>query len=298
MSDSAPAPGHRETDLVDKDRQLVHLLAFAGREFDRVRDLLITDDEPGPDAVAQATEKRTGEAPGGGDGDAAHTTDVGSGPKGGLTGRLGSVLGAVGSVAGGAARVITGSVHPRSDNWEELDLEKRVDWWVNRFGTAAAVVAAVPNLGGKLGTVVGVGGLVAVAAQVLVINAVAREMGVQDLDRRVQVAAELAFGRKLDLDLVRAAHDAPEAQAADAPPGAAPEEGRALPSLAGRTAALVWRVARRIWTFRFAIEKRQQGGFFSQAVSNLPLVGAVGGFVNERKGISVAAEKARRAFGS
>lgn len=266
-----------EQTLTDQDRQIVQILAFAGREFDRVRELLITDDEPGVDQVREAApeEEKADDKEGG---------------------ALATVLDAVGAVAQSAGRVVTGSVHPRHDDWDSLALDERIDWWVARFGTAAAAIASVPNLGGRLGRAVGVGSLVAVAAQVLIVNAVAHEMDAEDLATRVSVAADIVFGRELSPEAVRAALDDPEAQPEENPAGEDPEENTGVFAFAGRTAALIWRVARRLWGFRSGLEERQQGGFISRAISNLPVVGAVGAFFNEKKGISRAADKAREAF--
>lgn len=266
-----------EQTLADQDRQVVQILAFAGREFDRVRDLLIRDDEPGVDQVREAApdEEKTDDKEGG---------------------ALARVLDTVGAAAQSAGRVVTGSVHPRHDDWDTLGLDQRIDWWVARFGTAAAAIASVPNLGGRLGQAVGVGSLVAVAAQVLIVNAVAHEMGVSDLDKRVSVAADIVFGREISPEAVHVALDDPEAQPEEEPAGEGPEEKTGVLAFAGRTAALIWRVARRLWSFRSGLEERQQGGFISRAISNLPVVGAVGAFFNEKKGISRAADKAREAF--
>ncbi|WP_312721043.1 hypothetical protein [Mobilicoccus sp.] len=265
------------TTLSDDDRQVVTFLAFASREFDRARDLLLGDDEPGEQEVAAAVEADP-------DADEEHKS---------AARRL---LSAAGTVVGVAGRLAFGSVHPRAEGWDSASLDDRTSWWVSRFGTAAAALAAVPGIGGRLGKMVGIGDVVGAAAQILVVNAVAREMGRADVGERVVAAAHIVLGHDLDPAAVHSVLDAPEAQADPDQPGDAEEEKRGLLGRVGRTGALVWRVAKRMRSLRADLDERQQGGFFSRALSNLPGVGAVGAFVSERSGISQAAKKTRATF--
>lgn len=267
-----------EPSIAEDQRDAVRVLAFAAREFDRVRDLLVRDDEPGEKEVAEAVEAD----------ESADEADRGAARK---------LLGAIGSVAGTAGRLVTGSVHPRHHDWATTNLEDRIDWWVGRFGTAAAALAAVPGLGGKVGQLVGVDDVVGASAQILVVNAVAREMDVTDVGERVAVAGRIVLGHELDADAVSAALEDPDAQPETDAPGEAPKEKKGPLARVGRTAQLLWRVARRIQNLRSDLDNRRKGGLFSRALSNLPVVGALGGFVSERKGISRAADDARSAFG-
>lgn len=263
--------------ISDDDRQVVSILAFAAREFDRVRDLIVHDDEPGVRQVAGARE--------------VERADAKRGPLGGL-------FGAVGAVAGAAGRVVTGKVHPAHRGWSQAPVDERIDWWVGRFGTAAAALAAVPGLGGRIGKLTSLDDVIAAAAQVLVVNAVAREMGVSDLGRRVSVAGRIVLGRTLDPQAVQRALDDPEAQPQEAAPGQAAEERTGPLARVGRSAALVWRVAGRFRRLHSSLDKRRKGGLFARALGNFPGVGAFGSFLSERKGISRAADDARTAFSS
>ncbi|GAB46920.1 hypothetical protein [Mobilicoccus pelagius] len=265
------------TPLTDDERRIVTILAFASREFDRARDLLLGDDEPGEQEVAAGVEAdpKTEEE---------------------HKGAARKVLSAAGAVVGVAGRLALGSVHPRAKGWDTASLDDRIDWWTKRFGTAAAALAAVPGLGGKIGKMVGVGDVVGAAAQILVVNAVARETGRDDVSDRVAAAARIVLGHDLDPAAVDAVVDAPEAQPEPEVPGEAAEEKAGILGRVGRTGALVWRVATRIKGVRADLDERQQGGFLSRAVSNLPGVGALGAFVSERSGISQAADKAREEF--
>lgn len=266
-----------EPTIAEDQRDAVRVLAFAGREFDRVRDLLVGDDEPGQQQVAESVEAD----------ESVDDDERGAARK---------LLGAIGTVAATAGRVVTGSVHPRHDDWAATSLDDRIDWWVGRFGTAAAALAAVPGLGGKVGKLVGIDDVVGASAQILVVNAVAREMGVSDLGERVAVAGRIVLGHELDPEAVSTALADPDAQPEDDAPGEAPKEKTGPLARVGRTAQLLWRVARRIQSMRSDLDNRRKGGLFSRALSNLPAVGALGAFVSERKGISRAADDARSAF--
>lgn len=258
--------------ISDDDRQVVRILAFAAREFDRVRDLIVDDDEPGVQQVAV-----------GGDVERAEK-------KRGLVG------GVFGAVAGVAGRVVAGKVHPAHRDWSKAPVDERIDWWVRRFGTAAAALAAVPGLGGRIGKLTSLDDVIAASAQVLVVNAVAREMGVTAVGPRVTAAARIALGRTLDAASVSRAVDDPEAQPDDAAPGQAAEERTGPLARVGRSATLVWRVANRFRRLHADLDKRRKGGLLARAIGNFPGVGALGSFVSERKGISRAADDARKAF--
>ena len=63
--------------------------------------------------------------------------------------------------------------------------------------------------------------------------------------------------------------------------------------------ALVFRsgVAGRLRHMRSSLGERQKGGLLARVASNLPVVGAAGGFLAERGGRKRAADEARREFG-
>lgn len=267
--------------ITDEDRHVVRILAFAGREFDRAHDVLVGDDEPGEQEVAD----------GAGQDDTQDETDT--------TGRAGRALRSVGGIAQAAGRAVTGSVHPRHPDWEAADLDERIDWWVQRFGTAAAALAAVPGLGGKLGRLTAAPDVIGASAQILVVNAIAHEVGVTDVATRVAVASRIVLERELDTQALAAViddPDDPDEEMDDEVAGDAPEERSGPLARVGRTASLVWRVAGRIRRLRSDLGNRPQGGLAVRALSNLPAIGVAGAFLSERRGITLAAQEARAAF--
>ncbi|WP_168583586.1 hypothetical protein [Gephyromycinifex aptenodytis] len=295
-----------EPTITEEERQVVRILAFAAREFDRVHDILVRDDEPGEHEVAtENAEIISQDVSGRSDSDesshAAHPDeDAGQEKQSSSPGMarrlLGVATGVVSGVAHTAGRLVTGTVHPRHPGWDEADVEERIDWWVDRFGTAAAALAAVPGLGGKIGRLTSIGDVVGASAQILTVNAVAREMGITDISSRVAAAGRIVLGHELNAAAVTQELNAPEAQPEQDIPGDAPEERKGPIARVGRSAALVWRVAGRIRNLRSDLDERPQGGFLARALSNLPAVGALGAFVSERKGIHIAAKQARAAF--
>lgn len=272
----------------DAQRRLIRTLAFAGREFDRARDTLLAEDEP---TLPHAPETETGSAV---PRDAPIPAE-----SSGLAVRGRRVARAAASAAGGVARaagrVVTGSVHPRHPDWPAASLDDRVEWWVDRFGTAAAALTAVPGAFGALSRVSGVGNVIGAAAQILMVNAVASEAGVSDPVRRIGAAAHIVLGREFDRSTIEAALAAPESEPAGLD-GDGEEQVRGVRARLGRTARLVWRVARELWRLNADIDNRPQGGLVLRTMRNLPAVGAASAFVSERNGIARAAEQARAAF--
>ncbi|MEI2778154.1 MAG: hypothetical protein V9G19_19745 [Tetrasphaera sp.] len=291
----------------DGDRRLIRVLAFAGREFDRAREALLADDEheQGPGDLANGSEATADGNPA----DARREPSDADQPATALQGiarggqRVASAAaGAATGVARAAGRKITGSIHPRHPDWPTATLDERVDWWVERFGTAAAALTAVPGAFGALSRVSGAGNVIGAAAQILIVNAVAAEAGVDDPSRRIAAAAHIVLGRELDRGVIETTLAAPEdvdpeTQNGDADPGdLTAEEDRRIRTRLGRTARLVWRVARELWRLNADIDNRPQGGFVLRTMRNLPAVGAASAFISERKGIARAADAARLAF--
>lgn len=259
------------TDHSAENRQIAQVLGFAAREFDRVAGLLThPDNDEDADTPGNPTLERRG------------------------WWRQG--LDIAGNAVRGAAQVLTGRVHPAHRDWASASLDRRITWWIDRLGNAGAALAALPGLGGKLGLVWGAGDLAGSATQILVINAVAREIGVTDLEERVAVTSRIVLGRDLDPVDLRDALASPEAQATPEVPGDDAEEAGAVGPGSTRAAQLVRRVAGRLWRLRWAMGNRPNGGTGLTLLSWLPVVGAPAAFVSEHNGVLQAAEAARAAF--
>ncbi len=278
--------GHAGAMPYDAQRQLIRTLARASREFDRARDALMREPDPRDTRAGRAASPQPA-------------------ARGGLAGAVSAAARTAGGAARAAGRAVAG-VHPRHTDWHTAILTDRIGWWVKRFGTAAAALTAVPGLLGKLGRLTGIGDVIGAAAQVLIVNAVAREMGIADVPRRVAAVADIVLGRQLTPDEIAAAlaarddaDDADDADETEDEARAAEEraEDKSLRKRLGRSAGLIWRVARDLWRLNSDMDKRAGAGAVVGFMRNLPAVGAVSAFAYERKGIARAAEQARTRFG-
>lgn len=304
------------------DGQLISVLARTSREFSRVRGALLAEDEPTPEQieedvkvaaeqgeVSRADAEQVEEQVSGDDGDdAAASGKDGDKDDRGLLGTVGSIAGAVGAGALGVARFgarqVTGRVHPRHDDWSAASLDDRVDWWVDRFGTGVAALAAVPSFGGRL-TRMAVSPLlnaVGAAGQVLVVNAVGHEVGGNDDADRVVAAARIVLDRQLDVDQVRQQiagedPDDPEDLATELDQDPEDDDPPGILRRLGSSALLIRRVSRQFRSIGSLLDERPQGGLLSRTMRNLPAVGVLGGFLAERGGVKQAAREARQAFG-
>lgn len=273
------------------DEHLISVLSSASREFEHARNVLLRDDEP---ATAQVEEEK--ETP-------REQTDGEA-----RTGVLGAVGSAATSVARLGARQVTGKVHPRHDDWARLSVEDRIEWWVDRFGTGVAALVALPSVGGFVTrtAVSAVLDAVGAAGQVLVVNAVAHEMGGTDEADRVVAAASIVLGRDLEIDAVRRhlSEDLPdegpgdpESLEAERDQDPEPDDPPGILRRLGSTALLTRRVARQFRAVGDLLDERPQGGLIARTMRNLPAIGMLGGFLAERGGVRQAARAARDAFG-
>ncbi|MCA0292860.1 MAG: hypothetical protein KDB28_04770 [Tetrasphaera sp.] len=287
----------------DAQRQIIRTLARAAREFDRARDALMGEEQTEttvPDSASSAVPPEAAQP-----------------ARGGVLGAATQVARAGAGAAKAAGRAAAG-VHPRHPDWQTAILTDRIAWWVQRFGTAAAALTAVPGLLGKVGRLTGVGDVIGAAAQVLIVNAVAREMGIEDIPRRVAAAADIVLDRQLsmaEIELALAEEATPatgqnSAERADTGQDDTNQDDTKQDDIRpddtdqpgivrrlGGSAALVGRVARDLWRLNSDMDKRPGAGRVVGFARNLPAVGAVSSFAYERRGIARAAERARSRFG-
>ncbi|WP_068426094.1 hypothetical protein [Piscicoccus intestinalis] len=261
-------------------------------------------DSPGESAAPVpdvAGPGEAGESTGSEPGDPAERQPESRGLLRGAAGAAGTVVGGAASLVVGAARLgartITGTVHPRAREWSSADTDTRIAWWQGRLSTAVAALAALPSATGRLGQALGVVDAIGASGQILMANAVGRELGA-DLAERVRVSGLVALGETIPVGeitevLASGEDDLSEADADDEAVDA--EDGPRLGRL-GQTARLVRTVAGRVRRLRSSLGERQRGGLLARVASNLPVVGAAGGFLAERGGMKRAADAARRAY--
>lgn len=178
---------------------------------------------------------------------------------------------------------------PGTSAWAAMGPDRRVHWWVNRFGRLTALVTAIPGLGGALADRLPVQDLVGVTAQGLILCAIAGEYGVTDTETRVRLLASVLFGRDVD-------PTGRDKRAEDAEVDRLTGEGaRGRVALTTRTiAGTLWRLARSLWSVTDELGKRPNGRWYHHLLGMLPLVGAVGDYLGERAGLRKVRKRAVR----
>lgn len=181
---------------------------------------------------------------------------------------------------------------PGTAAWAAMGPDRRVHWWVNRFGSLTALVTAIPGLGGALADRLPVQDLVGVTAQGLILCAIAGEYGVTDTETRVRLLASVLFER--DVDPTGRDKNAEDAEV-DRLTGQLDRPRRGRVALTMRTVAgTLWRLARSLWSVTDELGKRPNGRWYHHLLGMLPLVGAVGDYFGERAGLRKVRKRAVR----
>ncbi|MGY1835468.1 hypothetical protein ACI79P_10180 [Blastococcus sp. SYSU DS0510] len=169
----------------------------------------------------------------------------------------------------------------------ELPRGQRDEWWADRVSRVAAGVSAVPRLAGKLADLLPLQNTVGTAVQSLVVLGVAGEHGVEAPAERVSLLARVLLRRELSAEQVEPLLTRTKGTYVEGALG--PRDERRGAKGVVRT---LWRAARLLSRIDDALDARPKGKFFARAVSNLPVVGVVGGYASEREGLRRAAARA------
>ncbi|TWD83605.1 hypothetical protein FB561_4771 [Kribbella amoyensis] len=176
---------------------------------------------------------------------------------------------------------------PGHTEWPTLPLSERCDWWVERLGGFAAVVAGLPRLSGAAADRLPLKDTLGASVQAMVIGAVCREYGVEDHAERTAIMARVLTSRPITPDDVLK-YDDPTTAGKDVAVqlgiGDESEEKGLRKSL-----RLVWRLSKLFGGLGEVFEERPRGSIGARMLGQLPMVGFVGGFFDERKGIRKAA---------
>lgn len=161
-----------------------------------------------------------------------------------------------------------------------LPQAERERWWADRVTRVAAGVSAVPRFAGKLADLLPLQNTVGSAVQALVVGGVAAEHGVEDEAERVSLLAAVLLDRELPAERVRPLLARAPGAYADDVLGEKDDRG---------VARTVWRVARLLGRIDDTLDARPKGKLHHRALSNLPVVGTLGGYAAEREGLRRAA---------
>jgi hypothetical protein len=164
-----------------------------------------------------------------------------------------------------------------------LPRAEREQWWADRVSRVAAGVAAAPRFAGKLADLLPLQNTVGTAVQSLVVLGVAAEHDVDAPAERVALLARVLLDRDLPADRVE-----PLLTRAR---GTYREEALGRPDERGVVRTL-WRAARLLSRIDDALDARPRGRLHHRFLSNLPVVGVLGGYAAEREGLRKAASAA------
>lgn len=183
---------------------------------------------------------------------------------------------------------------PGSEQWVERLPDERAEWWVNHISNLAGFLAATPRLMGAAADRLPLQAALGTAVAGLAVCAVALERGVDDPRDWVPLLGRVLFDRDLprgtavgvSLDETPATDVVAEPDEEDAGPAAPPRQTR-------QTAV---QLARTLLALRSLFEDRPRGARIFRALGKVPVVGLVGGWLDERGAVRTAAIATERAL--
>ncbi|WP_086852790.1 hypothetical protein [Amycolatopsis kentuckyensis] len=188
---------------------------------------------------------------------------------------------------------VTSMKVPGTDAWARMSGHDRSSWWMNCVGRFAALLTALPGLGGALADRAPVQDTVGAAAQGLLLCAIAGEYGVTDVGTRVRLIAWVLFGRDVPAGLAAGHDEAAEAgAAARLTEDLAASERKHGKATVGAAAGTLWRLGRSLRELTEELEKRPRGRLLQRAIGKVPVVGVAGNYLSERSGLREAWQRA------
>jgi hypothetical protein len=164
-----------------------------------------------------------------------------------------------------------------------LPQPERDEWWAHRASPVAAGLSAAPRFAGKLADLLPLQNTVGTSVQALVVLGVAAEHGVTAPAERISLLTRVLLDRDLSSQQVEPLLERAKGTYADEALGARGERG---------VVRTLWRVARLLGRIDDALDARPKGKLRHRWLSNLPVVGVVGGYAAEREGLRRAAAEA------
>ncbi|MET0899811.1 MAG: hypothetical protein ABWY45_18025 [Mycobacterium sp.] len=186
--------------------------------------------------------------------------------------------GPLGKAADAVSWALNTAEVPGTLAWDEMALDARVDWWVQRVGGLNTVAVAFPGFLGVLARRLPLQDVLGFTNQAIVLCAVARELGVTDQRHQVRLLAAVLCHRELSPD-DETADDGPSREIPHTPMGVA----KALWELMGLFGAVLAELG-----------KRPQPRALFRYLGMLPAVGAVVAYVGEWGALARAAKAGRR----
>ncbi len=219
-------------------------------------------------------------------------------PKPTPTTRLGKARRTAGNVRHRALDRLATSRLPGTPRWSVMTPEERDHWWVARVGRFTSAVASIPGIGGALARRLPVSDILGLAAQGLVVCAIAGEHGVTGRDEQVRLLGSVLFERDLRPGEYGDPHDEEvERGARDLAGELSDDPGRGSDGRLRALARAVWRMGRSLFALHDELDRRPQGHWWWRTLANVPVVGAFGAYKSERSGLKRAARRTATQLG-
>lgn len=180
-------------------------------------------------------------------------------------------------VADGLSWALNAADVPGTRGWDDLDTDARIRWWVRRVGALNTVVVASPGVFGALARGLPIQDLLGFVNQAMVLCAVARELGVTNLDTQVRMLAEVLCERDLS-DAERGEHP----------------QSEPIPRTPVGVAKALWQLAGLFDAIGDELAKRPHPSRPLRYLAMLPGIGGAAAFLGERRALERAAEDACR----
>lgn len=183
-----------------------------------------------------------------------------------------------GRVLDAMAWLVNAADIPGTANWRAMDVDARVNWWVWRVGALDTLVVAFPGTLGIVADRLGIQDLLGFTSQAIVLCAVARELGVTDRHRQVELLGSILCDRQLSATPTD-----------DAPTAAAPSGWYPVALVKS-----VWHLAAVLGAISTELTKRPHPTRIFRYLGMLPGIGAVADYFGEYTALIRAAQQAQR----
>lgn len=196
-----------------------------------------------------------------------------------------------------------GDQTPASPGWPLVPPQRRVGWWVARIGVTAGVAAAAPRFAGVLADRLPLQAALGASAAALAVCATAHEHGVADAEAWVPLIATVVLDRPLsshnrDTSPVDRPQPAtsPEQQLEDAAADTSepPSTMERLGTQAQRSVRTLWALGRTLMEVQDLLDQRPRGNILLRTAARVPVVGVLGGWLDERSAIGKASKATTR----
>ncbi|GAA3724756.1 hypothetical protein [Gordonia hankookensis] len=169
---------------------------------------------------------------------------------------------------------------PGTKGWSQRSMNSRADWWISRIGAVNNIAVAYPGVFGAWTRRLPLSSTMGFANQAMVLVAVAREYGVTERSRQVELLAAVLCGRTVDRT---------ESDTGERPP-LPTEPVQRRHTLVGT----VWETAKVLRGLTCEMERRPGSPGPLRLLTYIPIIGAPASYIGERFALARATRQARK----